>query len=198
MRRGGDRAGALLAGHGACRAGEAASRLDRGDRGHGFRGGCAAQGPQRALQPIRGAAGPACLAARQIFHQGGERLGDQPRHSRQGRVPRPQSDPGWPGARHLRRDLLPQRADLFRRRHQAPSAGPARRDAGKRRLSRAGRGGDDDRAQPRFRRGAGAAITACSASAQARAARAAEGQAAGGGIGAPSRIPSAALRHARL
>ena len=32
--------------------------------------------------------GPAGLAARQIFQQGRKRLGDQPRHSRQGRVPR--------------------------------------------------------------------------------------------------------------
>jgi chemotaxis protein methyltransferase CheR len=55
---------------------------------HGFRGGCAAQGPQRALQPIRGAAGPARLAARQILHQGGKCLADQPRPSRQGCIRR--------------------------------------------------------------------------------------------------------------
>ena len=66
----------------------------------------------------------------------------------------PKSPRRLPGARHLRRDLLPERADLFRRGHQTCRACAPSRAARPRRLSRAGRRGDDHRHQSRLRGGA--------------------------------------------
>ena len=119
VRGGRDRARSPIRWPWSWRSGTASCRLDDRDPGHRLCRGCAGQGAQRALQPVRGATGPAGVFPPQIFRQGRERMGAQPRHSRQGRISQAKSPRQLSGARHVRRDLLPERADLFRRADQA-------------------------------------------------------------------------------
>ena len=72
----------------------------------------------RNLQPVRGAARPADPDAGQVFHADRRAVAAQRRYPRHGAAPAAQPAAGFFPPRHVRRDLLPQRPDLFRPGHQ--------------------------------------------------------------------------------
>ena len=110
----------------------------------------------------------------------------------QGRVSNPQSARRLPGARHVRRDLLPERADLFRRGDQAARACAPCRAACPRRLSGARRGGDDHRHEPRLRGGARGASWDLQVHAGSRGASRAREEASAAGQARASHLEAAA------
>ena len=84
------------------------------------------------------------------FKQTGEILADQRRHPRHGAASPAQSAARFLPARRLRRDLLPQRPDLFRPGHQDQHLQPPRQGDGAGRLSGARRGRDGGRTDRRL------------------------------------------------
>ena len=85
------------------------------------------------------------------FRQIGRTVAAQCRHPRHGPAPPAEPDAGFFPPRQFRRDLLPQRADLFRPGHQDRRVQPAGKIAGSRRRAGAGcrgiRGRHDRRVQ---------------------------------------------------
>ena len=94
--------------------GRGAVGLAHRDRRHRSVAGGAGKIQGRHLQPVRGAARPADPDAGEVFHAGRRTLAAQCRDPRHGAASAAQSAAGLLPSRHVRHDLLPQRADLFR------------------------------------------------------------------------------------
>ncbi len=102
------------------------------------------------IQPVRGAARPADSDAGQVFQQGRRAVADRAGNPRHGHVPPLQSVARLLELRPVRRGVLPQRADLFRARHEKLGAQPAGPVGRKRRLFAARRRRDGGRAVGRL------------------------------------------------
>ena len=114
VRRRVDRPGAVFAGDVPEGDGAAGCRLaDRHPRHRPLERG-ARKGESRHLQPVRGPARPADSDAGQVFHAGRRDLADRARDPRHGAIPAVQPAERLRRPRHVRRRVLPQRADLFR------------------------------------------------------------------------------------
>ena len=101
---------------------------------------CSGKIQGRHLQPVRGAARLADPDAGQAFHASRRAVAAQCRYPRHGPAPAAESAAGLFPSRHLRRDLLPQRPDLFRSGHQGRHLRPPRKGDRARRRAGAGRG----------------------------------------------------------